>query len=224
MMRPPAAWTASVTRRHPRTCSELHRPGVSAQPNPSGLIAVASATIRPADARRGLNGSTPRSGTKFVPTREHGNEGAPQHEASASKSGSLYRPSPARRKWRAAADANSRCLTDRPAASLGDRRVGKCRCRQSLARTNREQKETKVTKHRSQTPDRSGGASARRHAIRRLRELTVQLCVAIRTPSSFPSWPSVRISDQPTRMERTRTTSSTQAVLRESIRSRCNSD
>ena len=29
----------------------LHRPGVSAQPNPSGLIALASVTIRPAAAR-----------------------------------------------------------------------------------------------------------------------------------------------------------------------------
>jgi hypothetical protein len=36
---------------HPRTCCSVHSPGVSAQPNPSGLIAVASAMISPAEAR-----------------------------------------------------------------------------------------------------------------------------------------------------------------------------
>jgi len=50
-MRPPAACTASVTRRQPRTSSGIQSPGVSAQPKAVGLIAVASATIRPADAR-----------------------------------------------------------------------------------------------------------------------------------------------------------------------------
>ncbi|MEI9986847.1 MAG: hypothetical protein WDN69_29020 [Aliidongia sp.] len=51
MIRPPAVWTASVTRRQPRTCSSVHRPGVFAHPNPSGLIAIPSDTIRPAVAR-----------------------------------------------------------------------------------------------------------------------------------------------------------------------------
>lgn len=50
-MRPPAACTASVTPRHPATCSSEWTPGVSGYPWPLGCAWVASAMISPAEAR-----------------------------------------------------------------------------------------------------------------------------------------------------------------------------
>ncbi len=50
-MRPPAAWTASVTGFQPSTCASVHSPGADGQPSPSCEIPVASEMISPAEAR-----------------------------------------------------------------------------------------------------------------------------------------------------------------------------
>ena len=50
-MRPPAAWTASVTSRQPSTCSRLWMPGVQAYPWPCIETCVASEMISAAEAR-----------------------------------------------------------------------------------------------------------------------------------------------------------------------------
>ncbi len=50
-MRPPAAWTASVTERQPAICSGEYRPGVKTYPAADSDTWVASVMISPAEAR-----------------------------------------------------------------------------------------------------------------------------------------------------------------------------
>ncbi len=50
-MRPPARCTASVMGFHASTCRGVKMPGALSQPTPCAEMAVASETIKPAEAR-----------------------------------------------------------------------------------------------------------------------------------------------------------------------------